>query len=140
MIKSLIFDLGNVLIIKNKRTPGLRYQAVNLPLYRFLKKIAKKYKLYSLTNIDETYHKINTNRGIYKIFRKVYTSFETGIEKPDKKAFLMVLKDNSLNPGETLMVDDNSEHLKIAKKLGMKVILFKNNKGFFRELKNKGIK
>ena len=140
VIKSLIFDLGNVLIIKNQRTPKGRYQAVNLPLKKFLKKITKRYKLYSLTNIDENYDKINKKRGIYKIFRKVYSSHEIGIEKPNKGAFLPVLKENSLKPEETLMVDDKEEHLKTAKNLRMKTLLFKNNRQLFKDLEVLGIK
>jgi len=134
-VKSLIFDLGGVLILKNKRTPGGRYQLVNRSLMRFLKKIKHKYKLYSLTNIDESHHNLNKKRGIYNAFKKVYASCEVGTEKPDKKMFLAVLKENSLIPEETLMVDDKEEHLEVAKNLGIKTILFKNNKQLFKQLK-----
>lgn len=139
-IKAIIFDLGGVLILKNKKTLGGRYQAVNIPLTNFLKKIKKKYKLYSLTNIDENYHTINKKRGIYKVFRKVYASYEMGVEKPDKGMFLEVLKENSLMSEETIMVDDKKKHLYAAKKMGMKTIQFKNNKQLFKQLKELGVK
>lgn len=134
LIKAVIFDVGGVVIIKNKKT-SRGYQALNKSLLKFLRKISKNYKIYVLTNIDVNLHKINKKRGIYKNFKQVYVSCEMSIEKPNKKMFLAVLKENPLKPIEILVVDDKEEHLRVAKKLGMKTILFKDNKQFFEDIK-----
>jgi len=138
MIKSLIFDIGGVLVFKNSQVP--KKQKVNTLLTKFLEKIKRKYTLYSLSNIDEEFHKETKRKGIYKVFKKNYSSYLTGIEKPNKKAFSMVLKENKLNLKQTLFVDDKQDNINVAEKLGIKSILFKDNAQFFRDLKKLGIK
>jgi len=138
MIKALIFDIGGVVVFKNSQVA--RKQKTNKALIKFLEKISKRYGLYSVSNIDEEFHKENKRKGIYKIFNKNYSSHLTGFEKPDKRAFLMVLKENKLNSEETLLVDDNQDNIDTAEKLGMKTILFKDNILLFRKLKTIGIK
>src|SRR3989344_500849 len=133
MIESLIFDIGVVLVFKNSQIP--KKQKVNTILIKFLEKIKRKYALYSLSNIDEECYKETKRKGIYKVFKKNYRSYLTGIEKPDKKAFLMVLKEEELNPEQTIFVDDKQKNLDAAKKLGMKTVIFKNNSQFFKDLK-----
>src|SRR3989344_5903763 len=133
MIESLIFDIGVVLVFKNSQIP--KKQKVNTILIKFLEKIKRKYALYSLSNIDEECYKETKRKGIYKVFKKSYSSYLTGVEKPDKRALLMVLKENNLNPKETLFVDDKQKNLDAAEELGMKTVIFKNNTQFFRDLK-----
>jgi putative hydrolase of the HAD superfamily len=57
-------------------------------------------------------------------FTKIFTPKETKFLKPDKRAFLMVLKKLKTKPKETLMVGDEIERDLIpAKDLGMETIL-----------------
>lgn len=132
-IKAIIFDLGGVVILKDKKT-SKGYQAINRPLTKFIRKISNQCRIYSLTNIDNNYNNLNKKRGLYRLFKKVYASNEMGIEKPDKKVFLTVLKDIALKPEQVLMVDDGPKHISVAKKLGMNTIIFKNNAQFFEEI------
>ena len=136
-IKAIIFDIGGVVVFKNSEIA--RNQKTNTVLIKFLEKIKRKYALYSLSNIDEEFHKETKRKGIYKVFKKNYPSYLTGIKKPSKKAFLIVLKENHLNPKEIIFVDDKQDNINTAKKLGMKIILFKNNKQLVSDLKKFGV-
>lgn len=138
VIKSIIFDIGGVVVFKN--SPVAKEQKANRVLIRFLEKIKKRYVLYSLSNIDKEHHKENKRKKIYEVFKKSYSSYLTGIEKPEKKAFQMVLKENNLKPEETLLVDDKPSCIRAAKKVGMKTLLFKTNKQLFKQLFEMGVK
>lgn len=127
-------------ILKNYKRAYTNYQWINYRLLRLLKKLKKKYQLFALTNVNDFHFELNTKQGFYKDFQKVYASSELKIKKPHKKAFLIVLKDNNLNPKEVLFIDDDQENLNMAKELGMKTLIFKNNRQFFNDLKKRGIK
>lgn len=53
-------------------------------------------------------------------FDIVYFSHEIKMRKPDIEIYEFVLKENDLNPEETLFLDDNKTNLKAAEKLGIK--------------------
>lgn len=71
----------------------------------------------------------NNGRFLFKNLKlekiaKVFTPKETKFFKPDKRAFLYLLKKLKVRPQETIMVGDEIEKDLIpAKKLGMKVVL-----------------
>jgi glucose-1-phosphatase len=52
-------------------------------------------------------------------FEKVYLSYLLHMRKPDEEIFTHVLKENNLEPEETLFIDDSPQHLEGAKKLGI---------------------
>ena len=70
-----------------------------------------------------------------KFFDRIFVSNEMHLAKPDKKAYLFVLKKMKLKPSETMMVDDRVENVKSAKALGMSAVLYKNSRQFAKELK-----
>ena len=51
---------------------------------------------------------------------KVYFSWQTGLVKPDPKAWEMVLKENDLKPEECIYFDDQEKNIKSAESLGIK--------------------
>jgi putative hydrolase of the HAD superfamily len=57
------------------------------------------------------------------IFEKTYYSHLTGKRKPEAAIFELVLKENNLNPAETLFIDDSPQHLAAAQKLGIQTFL-----------------
>jgi len=128
------------LILRDYEKGYKKYQWLNSRLLIFLKKIKKKYQLFALTNTNDLHFELNTKQGLFKDFKKVYASSKIKVQKPDKRAFLAVLKDNHLNPEEVLFVDDQRQNLDVARKLGMNTLIFKNNKKFFKDLKKFGIK
>jgi putative hydrolase of the HAD superfamily len=103
---------------------------LDFPLYRleFLQMLAKKHKLYLLSNTDSIHierfqHRagISFYRDFYQCFEKVYFSFELGMRKPDPAIFEFVIKEHNLLPKNTLFVDDNLQNIESAEKLGLQV-------------------
>ena len=72
---------------------------------------------------------------IFKEAKKIFLSYEIRLRKDrDKlKSFKFLIKKLRINPEEILFIDDTSEILKNARKVGIKTILCDNPK----ELKNK---
>ena len=102
---------------------------LNLPQKRIelIKKIRKKFSIYLLSNtnaihIAEFKRKIGADRyhEFYNLFDKVYYSHEIGVRKPNAKAFEVILEENQLAPHEVFFIDDSIQHIKGAKKLGIK--------------------
>jgi putative hydrolase of the HAD superfamily len=92
-----------------------------------LKGVKGHYRTFLLSNtnaihIDE-YNKILHNtfgfENLSVFFDKEYYSHLIHMRKPDAEAFEIILKENSLNPGETLFIDDTLQHVEGARKLGI---------------------
>lgn len=72
---------------------------------------------------------------IRKYFDFTITSEEAGIEKPDKRIFLMMLKFFKQKPEKCVFIgDDPLRDLPTPKKLGMKMILFKPLKKYTKPM------
>ena len=82
------------------------------------------------------YIKVNNDLGF---FDNLFFSSEIGFVKPEKGAFLYVLRKIKRKPQQCLFIDNNEENVKGAKKLGINVILFKSETQLKQELKKFGI-
>jgi FMN phosphatase YigB (HAD superfamily) len=103
----------------------------------------EKYRTFLLSNNNDIHYTwilehlreqygINDNEAL---FEKTYYSHFVGLRKPAKEIFELVLKENHLNPEETLFIDDSPQHLESAKKLGLQTALCPTPKEL-RELLN----
>jgi len=93
-----------------------------------LKSLKREYNIFLLSNTNSIhvtmYDKIfeskhNLDREFRSLFKNAYYSHEIGMRKPHEEVFEFVLKDSSLNPEETLFIDDSIQNIKTAKKLGI---------------------
>ena len=57
---------------------------------------------------------------------KTYFSFQTGHIKPDTQAWLQVLTENNLQPGNCLYFDDQQKNITAAQSLGIPAHLFES--------------
>ncbi|MDQ6755938.1 MAG: HAD family phosphatase [Bacteroidota bacterium] len=99
-----------------------------------LQAIRSKYKLYLLSNTNIIHLKAFTK--IYKeqigkdflqsYFENTYYSHEMGYRKPDKEAYEIVLKENNLNPSQTLFIDDSIQNIEGAKATGLQTVFLKD--------------
>jgi len=55
---------------------------------------------------------------------KAYFSYETGLVKPDPKAWQLVLGENQLKPEECLYFDDQEKNTRAAESIGIKSFVF----------------
>ena len=61
--------------------------------------------------------------GIYDLFSAVYTIEHTRYRpKPDSFGFLRLCRSHHLRPRRCIMVEDNLDNLRTAKRLGMKTV------------------
>ena len=99
--------------------------------HELLQKVKQQYRTFLLSNINEI-HLNYINKylktefdlaGNDVFFEKIYYSHLLAKRKPNKDIFEQVLKENRLNPAETLFIDDSPQHLKTATELGMQTYL-----------------
>lgn len=95
--------------------------------YRMLQQLKNKYRLFLLSNTNETHisaftklvEKVCPIEEFEGLFEKVYYSNHIGIKKPNVSPFLKILLENNLSSEETLFIDDSIQHIKGAAKTGM---------------------
>lgn len=94
---------------------------------RFVKKIgeSKRVFLFSNTNpihMDYIENALRVEHGVPDLssfFEKDYYSHVLGQRKPNPEAFLAICEEQNLVPGETLFIDDTSEHIEGARRAGL---------------------
>ena len=119
----------------NQITSAWNSMLLDLPKHRvaLLNELNKKYEIYLLSNTNSIhiseFKKImgcEKYEEFYKLFKKVYYSYEIGFRKPNKEAFKLILDENKLNSDKVLFIDDSPQHIEGAKKLGLKTYHLKN--------------
>lgn len=115
--------------------------------HELLLQLKDKYRTFLLSNINAIHYdyvhgylkreyNIDDNSGL---FEKVYYSHLMGKRKPDAGIFEQVLQENSLDPAETLFIDDSPQHLETAKKLGLQTYLMTAPDNIQEYFKNNGL-
>lgn len=98
-------------------------------LVEFLNGLNGKYKIYALSNScveNEAVIVDGIKNGTLRFIRRFYFSHKEGIAKPDKAAFLNVLKTNSLNAGRCVYTDDKERNIIPARETDMHCIIYRN--------------
>ncbi|MDP3883121.1 MAG: HAD-IA family hydrolase [Candidatus Staskawiczbacteria bacterium] len=97
-------------------------------MIELVKEIKQKgIKLFVLSNnFMERASYYEENFYSFKIFDKIYYSWQTGFVKPDLKAYKHLLSENNLKLDECVYFDDSRENIEAAKSLGIKAFLFEN--------------
>ena len=109
-------------------------------ILNFLKK-ENKYKLYSLTNWShETFHIPFQRYDFFKNFEGIVVSGDEKTRKPFPKIYKIMLERYNLNPQSCLFIDDNSDNIGTAEKLGINGIHYKNTNQLINDLSQFGIK
>ena len=102
----------------------------DFPLHRleFLINLKKtsNYKLILLSNTNELHIDwVKKHISIYDSFKNCFDTFylshEINLRKPNADIFNFVLKENKIKAENTLFIDDNSDNIKAAAKLGYHV-------------------
>lgn len=65
--------------------------------------------------------------GFSAVFNPICYSHEMGLSKPDPRAFRRVLQLMEAEPGEVLFIDNASEHVESAERLGLRTHLHVSN-------------
>ncbi len=112
-----VIDAWNALLLD---FPGERIE--------LLRKLKTKYRLFLLSNTNAIHHnkfqqQLYQQTGFYleDLFEKTYYSHTMGLCKPDAAAFNRVIKENKLDPDETIFVDDTEVNITSAKEAGLHI-------------------
>lgn len=92
-----------------------------------------------LSNIDERLAAFIRKFGWYKPFDPCLLSCEIGVEKPDVKAYKILLEKLSLPPADIVFIDDLPDNVAAAKKTGIDAIVFKSTEQVRKELTKRGL-
>lgn len=92
-----------------------------------------------LSNIDDRYTKLIRDFGFYKPFEPCLLSCEMGLEKPDPKAYELLLKTLNLPAKEIVFIDDKAENVEAAQAIGIDAILFTSELQLRDELNKRGV-
>jgi glucose-1-phosphatase len=93
--------------------------------------LKQQYNTFLLSNTNETHieafeRELYLRHGVKNFedyFEAVYYSCRTGMRKPDKEIFEMVLSKHQLDPAETVFIDDSIQHVKAAGECGINAYL-----------------
>ncbi len=103
---------------------------LDMPIKRIklLEKLKTNYKIFLLSNTNSIHYNkylknLQTDFGysdFNKLFDKAWFSFQIKMVKPDSEIYKHVLSEASIQPNETLFIDDSKINIEGAKKLGIK--------------------
>jgi len=104
-------------------------------IHDVLLKTKEKYRTFLLSNTNAIHYdyimdylkKEHAIENMDHLFEKTYFSQQMFLRKPNVEIFDQVVKENSLNPEETLFIDDSPQHLEGAKKAGLNTLLMDEN-------------
>lgn len=112
----------------------------NKALYKIAFKLKKDYKIAILSDQWYLSKDVFAKKKNMKKFDLVILSCDVGIRKPNLKIYQLLIKKLKLKPSEIVFIDNREFNLKPAKKLGIKTILFKNNRKLIKDFKKFDIK
>ena len=108
-------------------------------IFRQLKE-AGRYKLYALTNWSAELFPIALERyDFLHWFDGRVVSGEEKMKKPDPQFYRLTLDRFSLQPHETLFIDDNLRNIKVAEAIGIRSIRFESAKQLKEDLIQEGV-
>jgi putative hydrolase of the HAD superfamily len=83
------------------------------------------FSLYCMSNMQiHIWEELRERYDFWSLFKGIVISAEINMIKPEPEIFQYLLKKYSLVPGETVVVDDVTANVEVARGLGMKGIVF----------------
>lgn len=108
---------------------------LNKELLQLISNLKNKYKVAVISNIIEHHSKINESMGLYEYFHHLVLSYKVRLTKDSAEIFTLAAKKLKVKPEECIFIDDVIKFVNVAKSVGMKSILFKNNRQLKLDLK-----
>ena len=95
-------------------------QEVIAPTERLIEQLkAAGYHLYVLSNMSKEFIAFLRRVPVYRHFEGEVVSCEEGVCKPEKEIYELLLERYSLNPAETIFIDDRKENVEAAEREGI---------------------
>ncbi|WP_068469748.1 HAD family hydrolase [Candidatus Protochlamydia phocaeensis] len=97
------------------------------------------YQTALLSNVRMSQAKLKRQLGYYSLFDPVLLSYEIGVDKPNAKAYQILLDTLGAPPERVLFIDNKPQNIEAAKSMGIDAILFQNADQLIREFRQRGI-
>ena len=137
---SIIKDLGIKIGRKNIMYDERAMNSPDMKVISLIKKLKKRYLTVALTNnVREWFEDNIVNYDLWGVFNCIITSYETKKAKPDREIYGIMLRKAGVKADECVFVDDQRENTDTAEKMGMKIILYRNYRQLFEELRAFGV-
>lgn len=137
-------NVSRIKLVKIVKSCYKKRMKRNNILFRLIKTLRKKYIVGILSDQWPLSRESIFPKKENKNFDFVIISYEVKLRKPHPKIYRILLnkitsKDKSIKPEEVLFIDDKDYNLEPAKNLGIKTLLFKNNRQLKNEFRRYGI-
>ncbi|MFH1592910.1 MAG: hypothetical protein ABIB47_06100 [Candidatus Woesearchaeota archaeon] len=83
------------------------------------------------------YSSLSVEKALYKKYGPVILTYRVGVLVGNRKIYVGALRKLRVKAKECIYIDYRQKNLNVAKKLGMEIILFKNNSQLLRDLKKR---
>ncbi|MCX6794447.1 MAG: HAD hydrolase-like protein [Candidatus Falkowbacteria bacterium] len=122
------------------RAKHLSFQRLNRPIYNLAIKLKKTgYKILLLSkNTPAQFKHVVEKFKLYDHF-KIINCYYFRMDKKSPGMMKYILKKYKLTPAEVLMTDDQDFNLTYAKKIGVKIILYKDFSSFKKQIVRLGL-
>ena len=126
---------------KWKASDMVNVNQIDWDLVNYVEQLKKEgYRIHMLTDAIDLSRKTDpVVKEVDKHFHNVFKSYEEGMKKPDKSAFINVLEKIKAEPKECVFVDDYNANIQAAQELGMTAIRFTTTGELKESFKNLGI-
>lgn len=128
LITSLSSTFHSNISIEEVKTLWVKYYSElakpNEGVLDIIKKLHENYKVYLFSNTTEMSNRHNSKTGIYDLFDGLFLSNKMRMKKPNEDIYQEVLSSINCKPEECVFIDDDSQNLAPAERMGMTVILF----------------
>ncbi len=112
---------------------------VNPGMYVLIDQLKEKeIRVGLLSNIETRVAKLIRSFDLYQPFEPCLLSCEIGYDKPDPRAYEVLMSQLELPPEQIVFIDDLAENIEAAKKLGIDAILFTSHAQIQTELRSRG--
>jgi len=113
---------------------------INPEMYLLVDQLRQKQVIVALlSNIDERLARLIREFNLYEPFTPCLLSCEIGVEKPNPRAYEILLERLNLPSADVVFIDDKVENVDEAKKMGIDAILFESCEQLREELKKRSL-
>lgn len=81
-------------------------------------------KIYILSNVSERFPKMAEGLDVMRYIDGAVLSFEEKAVKPESEIYISLFNKFSINPEESVFIDDSADNVRMAKKFGMAGYIF----------------
>ena len=113
MIKALLMDFGDTIVVEEE---GKRLSDMELTPVKGVDKFLQEFSSLPIVIISNTIHsghedieRLLDELGFLRFIRKVITSLDTGVAKPDPRIFKFALEYLDLKPEDVMMIGDRMD-------------------------------